>query len=96
MIILSTAFTLLVSPYLLSYDFVLLLVLLIVVYEQEYSILGRIVLIGAYILPWMILIIGRKGNYLLIVSTLSLLSLFWISQLRRPIAELGENIEPSL
>jgi hypothetical protein len=96
LIVLSIAFTLLVSPYLLSYDFVLLLVMFIVVYEQEHSRLGRLVLIGAYILPWMILTIGRKGNYLLIISTLSLLYLFWVSQMRNPMNEFGEDIKPDM
>ena len=91
LIVLSTAFTLLISPYLLSYDFVLLLVLFIVVYDLEHSTFSRLVLIAAYILPWMILVIGRKGNYLMLVSTLSLLILIWISQSPRPIAELGED-----
>ena len=92
LIVLSTAFTLIVSPYLLSYDFVLLLVLFIVVYDLENSIISRLILIGSYSLPWVILAFGRKGNYLLLVSTLSLLSLIWISKLSRPIAKLSEDI----
>ena len=78
------------SPYLLSYDFILLLVLFVMVYNQVHTTVGKIVLIGAYILPWMVLFIGRKGNYLLLVSTFSLLSLVWISKLRKPIAELDD------
>lgn len=96
LIFLSTAFTLIVSPYLLSYDFILLLVLLIVLYDQDLSSFSRLVLIAAYILPWMIIFTGRNGNYLLLVSTLSLLSLFWISQLRRPIAKFGKEIKSNL
>ena len=92
MFLLSSLSELIVSPYLLSYDFILLLVLFIVVYDLENSIFSRLVLIGSYILPWMILAFGRKGNYLLLVSTLSLLSLIWISKLSRPIAELSEDI----
>jgi hypothetical protein len=63
--------TLITSPYLLNYDIIFLLVLLIVAYDQEHSTFSRLVLIEAHILSWLILVTGRKGNYLLLVSTLS-------------------------
>jgi len=62
--------TLLVSPYLLNYDFVLLLVPIFIVVGQANKPLDWALIGTAYLLPWLGLgLFGRQGNIVLILST---------------------------
>lgn len=70
---LAIAFTLLVYPYLLNYDYILLLVPLVILS----GLAGRAALLAAYLLPWVALALGRGGNPLLAISTLLVLALLW-------------------
>lgn len=74
---LAVVFTLLVDPYLLNYDYILLLFPLAILSGQVRSLPGRAVLLAAYLLPWVALAFGREGNPLLAVSTLLALALLW-------------------
>jgi len=66
-----TLVTLLVSPYLLNYDFVLLIVPILIVAGQANKLLDWILIGAAYILPWLGLgLFGRQGNIVLILSTI--------------------------
>ena len=78
LIVLAVFFTLLVDPYLLNYDFILLLVLFIILFEMNLPKPGKIVWLAAYFLPWLLLPLGRSGNIVLLVSTLLLLVLFLV------------------
>jgi hypothetical protein len=61
----STLIVLLVSPYLLNYDFVLLLVPLAILAGQERKPADWILLAGAYALPFVALALwGRQGNFI--------------------------------
>lgn len=73
---LSTIFTLLVFPYLLNYDYILLLIPFAVLGKRINSLSGFSILLGAYLLPWGIPIYGRDANLLLAISSLLLLALF--------------------
>lgn len=74
---LAVLFTLLVDPYLLNYDYVLLLLPLLALTDTIRSLPGRSVLLIAYLLPWGALALGRQGNPLLAVSALLILVLLW-------------------
>jgi hypothetical protein len=74
---LAILFTLLVDPYLLNYDYILLLVPLAMLLERVRWLAGRAILALAYLLPWVALAFGRDGNPLLALSTLLLLILLW-------------------
>lgn len=74
---LAAAFTLLVDPYLLNYDYILLLVPLALLAGRVRSLAGRAALLAAYLLPWAVLAFGRQGNPLLAVSTLLAAALLW-------------------
>jgi hypothetical protein len=73
---LSTIFTLLVYPYLLNYDYILLLIPFAVLAKRVKLLYGHVIMIGAYLLPWGILVYGRGANLLLAISSLILLALF--------------------
>jgi hypothetical protein len=65
-----TLVTLLVSPYLLNYDFVLLIVPVFILAGQAKKQLDWFLIGVAYILPWLGLgLFGRQGNIVLILST---------------------------
>ncbi|MDK1030301.1 MAG: glycosyltransferase family 87 protein [Anaerolineae bacterium] len=78
LIVLFVLITMLVSPYLLNYDYVLLLVpfawyLSWAKGRSDWIILGLV-----YILPWVGLgLFGRQGNQVLLVSTVGLALLLW-------------------
>lgn len=74
---LAVVFTLLIDPYLLNYDYILLLVPLALLTRRVGSLAGRAALLAAYLLPWAVLAFGREGNPLLAVSTLLVLALLW-------------------
>lgn len=74
---LAVVFTLLVNPYLLNYDYILLLAPLAILAGQVRSLAGRATLLAAYLLPWAALALGREGNPLLAVSTLLAFILLW-------------------
>ena len=66
-----TLVTLLISPYLLNYDFVLLIVPIFVVAGQANKLLDWLLLGFAYCLPWLGMgLFGRQGNIVLIFSTI--------------------------
>ncbi len=77
---LAVAFTLLVDPYLLNYDYILLLVPLGLLAGQVRPPAARAALLAAYLLPWVALTLGRQGNPLLALSTLLTLILLWRSE----------------
>jgi len=63
--------TLLISPYLLNYDFVLLLVPIFIVAKQAIKPLDWALIGTAYIIPWLGLgFFGRQGNIVFILSTI--------------------------
>ncbi len=75
---LAVVFTLLIDPYLLNYDYILLLVpLALLAGRGVRSLAGRVALLAAYLLPWVALALGRAGNPLLAVSTLLAVALLW-------------------
>jgi hypothetical protein len=69
---LSAAFTLLIDPYLLNYDYVLLLVPLLLLAQAR-----RWLVIIPYLIPWIALAFGREGNLLLSLATLIVLLIYW-------------------
>ena len=68
---LSAILTLLLDPYLLNYDYILLLVPLFWLVRKER--LAALV----YFIPWAALALGRDGNLLLPVAALLLLTILW-------------------
>jgi hypothetical protein len=68
---LSAILTLLLDPYLLNYDYILLLVPLLWLAQREK------LAIAVYFIPWAALALGRDGNLLLPAAALSLLVIFW-------------------
>jgi hypothetical protein len=84
LIILAAFFTLLVDPYLLNYDFVLLTILFNALFEIKLPITGKVVLSIAYLLPWLLLPFGRSGNIVLLISTCLLLALFLMFAKKEP------------
>ncbi|GAB4489383.1 MAG: hypothetical protein Fur0016_21760 [Anaerolineales bacterium] len=81
---LAVVFTLLVDPYLLNYDYLLLLAPLTLLTTQVRSLSKRVALLTAYLLPWAVLAFGRQGNPLLALSTLLVMALLW--QNERPLS----------
>ena len=85
LIVLFVLITMLVSPYLLNYDYVLLLVpfawyLSWAKGRSDWIILGLV-----YILPWVGLgLLGRQGNRMLLVSTVGLALLLWQKSRKNP------------
>lgn len=77
LICLAVVFTLLIDPYLLNYDYILLLLPLALLTRKACSLAGRVALLAAYLLPWVALALGRQGNPLLAVSTLLVLAVLW-------------------
>lgn len=75
---LSALLTLLIDPYLLNYDYVLLLLPLIILTEKRYA--GWLAL--AYCLPWGALIFGREANFLITLAGVLVLGLL-ITDLRQ-------------
>lgn len=74
---LAIVFTLLIDPYLLNYDYLLLLLPLTILAESVHALPGRAILLTAYLLPWLALALGRQGNPLLAASALLTLGLLW-------------------
>ncbi|MGE5071871.1 MAG: hypothetical protein ACM3MF_00445, partial [Anaerolineae bacterium] len=75
---------LLASPYLLNYDFTLLLVPLAVLFGMQRSAAYRIALALIYALPFLILgLLGRQGNFILPLCALALL--FLLAHSLRPL-----------
>ncbi len=71
--------TLLVSPYLYNYDFILLLVPFAVLIDSNGDILRRIVVIACYLVPtFAIAFWGRSGNISLIIVTILIASLLYL------------------
>jgi len=69
---------LLASPYLLNYDFILLLVPLSVLAAQEIRPLRWFLLAASYLLPFLALgIFGRQGNFVFPLSALILLIMLY-------------------
>ncbi len=78
--------TLLVSPYLYNYDFLLLLVPFAVLANKG-SPLQKVILITSYLVPtFAILLLGRMGNISLITVTLVLTGLFYLHT-RKPVID---------
>ncbi|PWH12577.1 MAG: hypothetical protein DDG60_12365 [Anaerolineae bacterium] len=77
---LAILFTLLVDPYLLNYDYILLLLPLIILTQQVRAPFARLGLLIAYLLPWLALAFGRQGNPVLALSALLVLVLLWHSE----------------
>ena len=76
--------TLLVSPYLYNYDFILLLVPFAVLINSNVDIPGRIVVIACYLVPTFVIAIwGRPGNISLIIVTILLAWLLYLSAKKR-------------
>jgi hypothetical protein len=71
LMVLSAILTLLLDPYLLNYDYVLLLIPLLWLVRRE-----RLAAL-AYFIPWAALALGRDGNVLLPVAALLLLTILW-------------------
>jgi len=74
--------TLLVSPYLYNYDFLLLLVPFAVLVKPVNLVRIIIVLICYFIPSFALLLLGRAGNLSLIVVTLALTALLYLQMLR--------------
>ncbi len=72
---LSAVITLLIDPYLLNYDYILLILPLLWLVRQS-----RLVWLP-YFVPWLLLALGRSGNVLLVISGI----VTFILILRRPI-----------
>lgn len=71
--------TLLVSPYLYNYDFILLLVPFAVLIDSTGNIITRIVLIVCYLVPtFAIAFLGRAGNSSLIIATILIAFLLYL------------------
>jgi hypothetical protein len=71
--------TLLISPYLYNYDFILLLVPFVVLIDPNGDILSRIVVIACYLVPtFAIAFWGRSGNISLIIVTILLAWLLYL------------------
>ena len=89
--VLVTCLTLLAFPYLLNYDFMLLVAPMLILAERlrltknqrpetdasKFDRLGILLLAGAYFLPWGMIIWGQNGDLLLIGATFLLLILAW-------------------
>ncbi len=75
-----TLLTLLGSPYLFNYDYMLLLLPLIHLAGQAGSLSARLALAGAYLLPWVGLILARSANIFYALSAIVLV----IMLLRKP------------
>ena len=78
-LVLSAAFliTLLVSPYLYNYDFLLLLVPFAVLVPQS-TMVEKIILLACYLLPtFALLLYGREGNISLIIVSVVMLALLY-------------------
>jgi hypothetical protein len=75
---LSVFVVLLANPYLLNYDFVLLLLPFFVLIKQNRTYLEFLYLALAYLLPFITLdFLGRQGNGVFLVSTFMLLAMFY-------------------
>jgi hypothetical protein len=72
LMVLSAAFTLLVDPYLLNYDYILLLAPLLLLAQSRIWLM-----VIPYFIPWVALAFGRDGNLLLALATLVVLALYW-------------------
>jgi hypothetical protein len=66
--------TLLADPYLFNYDYILLLLPLVHLARQARSRPGRWVLAGAYLLPWLSLVLARSANIFYALSAILLLA----------------------
>jgi hypothetical protein len=89
--------TLLVSPYLYNYDFILLLVPFAVLINSNVDISGRIVVVVCYLVPTFVIAIwGRPGNISLIIVALMLALLLYLSAKKRALTLLPieHKIEP--
>jgi glycosyl transferase family 87 len=72
--------TLLVSPYLYNYDFVLLLVPFAVLINSNVDTPARIIVIACYLVPTFVIAVwGRPGNISLIIAALALALLLYLS-----------------
>ena len=89
--------TLLVSPYLYNYDFILLLVPFAVLINSNVDIPGRIIVIACYLVPTFVIAMwGRPGNISLIIVALVLVLLLYLSAKKRALTLLPieHKIEP--
>jgi hypothetical protein len=89
--------TLLVSPYLYNYDFILLLVPFAVLINSNVDMSGRIVVIACYLVPTFVIAIwGRPGNISLIIVALVLALLLYLSAKKQALTLLPieHKIEP--
>jgi Glycosyltransferase family 87 len=76
--------TLLVSPYLYNYDFLLLLVPFAILAKQG-NLLQIIIILFCYFIPsFALLLLGRDGNISLILVTIVLITLLCLQMLRMP------------
>jgi len=79
--------TLLVSPYLYNYDFILLLVPFAVLINVKGSILQKIIVIICYLVPtFALLLLGRAGNISLIVVTIVIIALLYL-HVQKPVID---------
>jgi hypothetical protein len=76
---LALAATLLISPYLFNYDFVLLLIPFAFLLDKNYGVVQNVIVILCYLIPTLaIAIYGRDGNITLnIVSIVITFMLYW-------------------
>ncbi len=80
MLLLASALiiTLVVSPYLYNYDFVLLLIPFAMLINSQSNIIQKIVVILCYLIPnFVIALLGRTGNISLIVVTIVMTALLY-------------------
>ena len=92
-LLLSTALliTLLISPYLYNYDFLLLLVPFAVLLPQS-NLVEKIILLICYLIPtFALLLYGRAGNISLIVVSIVMLILLYarMRTMRNPVIDFG-------
>jgi len=71
--VLAALFTLLVSPYLLNYDYVLLLIPMILLLN-----LHKAIVVIPYLLSFVVLVFGRNGNNFLVLTTLLVATFYWV------------------
>ena len=83
--------TLLVSPYLYNYDFLLLLVPFAVLVVQAHPV-EKIILLFCYLIPtFALLLYGRNGNISLILVSIVMLVLLFYVHMRKPIIDFKER-----
>lgn len=65
--------TLLGDPYMFNYDYILMIVPLVYLAGQVKTIFQRLILVAAYLLPWISLVLERNANIFYAIAAISLL-----------------------